>query len=112
MRSNYKHRIITSSTLLSAPDKSCAGRQQRQLTKNCSEIMHNNKITFSLSNLIILQGDSGGPLNCLEGNSWVVRGVVSWGLQRCPTVFYTVFARVSSYVEWINQNISGNSIAL
>lgn len=52
-------------------------------------------------------GDSGGPLNCREGNSWVVRGVVSWGETGCPTDFYTVFARVSSYIDWINQNISG-----
>lgn len=80
-------------------------------TENCLEIMYNNTIILSPSNLFILQGDSGGPLNCLEGNSWVVRGVVSWGEVGCPTDFYTVFARVSSYIDWINQNISGNSIS-
>lgn len=53
------------------------------------------------------RGDSGGPLNCLEGNSWVVRGVSSWGGIGCPTDLYSVFARVSSYIDWISQNVSG-----
>lgn len=47
------------------------------------------------------QGDSGGPLSCLEGGHWILRGVVSWGHQ-CSPDYHTVFARVSSFVEWIN----------
>ena len=48
-------------------------------------------------------GDSGGPLSCLEGGKWVVRGATSWGTSlTCPGYTYSVFARVSSYVNWIN----------
>jgi len=50
------------------------------------------------------QGDSGGPLVCEENGKWVLRGVVSWGTYMCLTEYYTVFARVSNYVSWIETN--------
>ncbi|XP_078374806.1 chymotrypsinogen A-like isoform X2 [Oculina patagonica] len=53
------------------------------------------------------QGDSGGPFVCNEGGRWVLRGAVSWGHTECRTDHYTVFARVSSFIEWINQKKSG-----
>jgi secreted trypsin-like serine protease len=53
------------------------------------------------------QGDSGGPLACQEGGEWILRGVVSWGHSRCDTGHYTVFARVSSFVNWINGIVGG-----
>ncbi|XP_031573889.1 chymotrypsin-like protease CTRL-1 [Actinia tenebrosa] len=49
-------------------------------------------------------GDSGGPLVCEDGGSWFLHGAVSFGLRNCPTTHYTVFARVSSFVDWIEQN--------
>lgn len=49
------------------------------------------------------QGDSGGPFVCNEGGRWVLRGAVSWGHRNCRTDFYTVFARVSTFVNWIYQ---------
>lgn len=51
------------------------------------------------------QGDSGGPLVCKEGRRYVLRGAVSWGNPRCDTNFFTVFARVSNYVQWINRKM-------
>ncbi|XP_031574201.1 chymotrypsin A-like [Actinia tenebrosa] len=51
------------------------------------------------------QGDSGGPLACLEGGQWILRGVVSFGRADCSPKHYTVFARVSSLVEWIDNMI-------
>ena len=53
------------------------------------------------------QGDSGGPFVCNEGGSWVLRGAVSWGHSMCRTDHYTVFARVSNFIDWINNKISG-----
>lgn len=54
------------------------------------------------------QGDSGGPFVCKENDGWVLRGAVSWGNGMCRTEFYTVFARVSSFIDWLNQKMSGS----
>ncbi|KAK3703837.1 hypothetical protein QZH41_012451, partial [Actinostola sp. cb2023] len=51
------------------------------------------------------QGDSGGPFVCNEGGRWVLRGAVSWGHRMCRTDHLTVFARVSSFIGWINQRV-------
>lgn len=53
------------------------------------------------------QGDSGGPFVCNERGRWVLRGAVSWGHSQCRTDHYTVFARVSSFISWINSKKSG-----
>lgn len=56
----------------------------------------------------VCNGDSGGPLSCMEGGKWVVRGAASWVTSRsCPGRTYSVYARVSSYVNWINGFIQG-----
>ncbi|EDO33459.1 predicted protein, partial [Nematostella vectensis] len=53
------------------------------------------------------QGDSGGPFVCEEGGKWVLRGAVSWGHVNCLTDHYTVFARVNSFISWINAKKAG-----
>ena len=53
------------------------------------------------------QGDSGGQFVCNEGGKWVLRGVVSWGHNACRTDHYTVFARVSNFIGWINRKMQG-----
>lgn len=51
-------------------------------------------------------GDSGGPLVCKEGGKFVLRGAVSWGIPGCPAgETYSVFVRISSFVDWIEDNI-------
>ncbi|KAJ7355070.1 Chymotrypsinogen B [Desmophyllum pertusum] len=56
----------------------------------------------------VCNGDSGGPLSCKEGNRWVVRGAASWVTSRtCPGHTYSVYSRVSSYINWINGHIQG-----
>ena len=46
-------------------------------------------------------GDSGGPYVCQKQNGrFTVEGAVSWAHPKCKTS-YTVFARVSHYMDWI-----------
>jgi hypothetical protein len=47
------------------------------------------------------QGDSGGPMICVENNQPVLRGVVSWGIGCARKGLYGVYARTSSYVDWV-----------
>ncbi|XP_066928300.1 uncharacterized protein [Clytia hemisphaerica] len=54
------------------------------------------------------QGDSGGPFVCRRksDNKWYLRGLVSWGSQRCEIKeMYQVLTRVSSFYQWITNNI-------
>lgn len=55
------------------------------------------------------QGDSGGPYVCEENGKWVLRGAVSWGHRMCRTDLFTVFARISSFRDWIDAKLKGNS---
>eukprot|EP00112_Aurelia_sp_Birch-Aquarium-sp1_P017384 Seg402.2 transcript_id=Seg402.2/GoldUCD/mRNA.D3Y31 product=Ovochymase-1 protein_id=Seg402.2/GoldUCD/D3Y31 len=51
-------------------------------------------------------GDSGGPFVCKIAGRYVLQGAVSWGSGRCSTRdAYTVFARVSNFMRWINMYI-------
>lgn len=52
------------------------------------------------------QGDSGGSFVCKEHGRYFLRGVVSWGHGNCRTDHFTVFARVSSFINWINEKTS------
>lgn len=54
------------------------------------------------------QGDSGGPLVIEEGGESVLVGVVSAGLGCAREDFYGLYARVSSFTEWIEDTISAN----
>ncbi|KAK3744449.1 hypothetical protein QZH41_012870, partial [Actinostola sp. cb2023] len=54
-------------------------------------------------------GDSGGPFVCKgRNNKWYLQGAVSWGTRSCSAGKnqYTVFARISKFVNWIREHIS------
>jgi chymotrypsin len=53
-------------------------------------------------------GDSGGPLTVPLGQQTLQIGVVSFGLALgCERAWPSVFARVTSYHNWLNQNLGG-----
>uniref|UniRef100_A0A8C9R7W4 Peptidase S1 domain-containing protein n=1 Tax=Scleropages formosus TaxID=113540 RepID=A0A8C9R7W4_SCLFO len=51
------------------------------------------------------QGDSGGPLVCKSGKKWIQTGIVSYGKGCGRARFPGVFTRVSSYRDFIKENI-------
>lgn len=56
------------------------------------------------------QGDSGGPMTYNSTDGSVLVGVVSFGSTNgCDTV-PVAYARVSSFLEWINTNIMQNTV--
>jgi len=54
------------------------------------------------------QGDSGGPLVVVENGKYVVVGVVSYG-SGCAHTTPGVYARVTSYLDWIKTNTADGS---
>ncbi len=56
-------------------------------------------------------GDNGGPFVCQTGadGRWILQGTSSWGSPRCDaTKAYSVFARVSQFRSWIDQQMATN----
>lgn len=52
-------------------------------------------------------GDSGGPFVCPDPTGrFYLHGDVSWGSGQCDTSqAYTVFARVTEFVDWIKNSL-------
>ena len=61
----------------------------------------NNGVTF-LSGWYI---DSSGTLQSVESGRWALHGAVNWGSLICSGLDrYTVFTRVSAYINGVNKN--------
>jgi secreted trypsin-like serine protease len=50
-------------------------------------------------------GDSGGPLIIHSLNRWMLAGVVSWGHGCARPDYFGVYTRVSSYVDFLENNV-------
>uniref|UniRef100_A0A7M5WYK6 Peptidase S1 domain-containing protein n=2 Tax=Clytia hemisphaerica TaxID=252671 RepID=A0A7M5WYK6_9CNID len=63
--------------------------------------------TEVVENQSVCHGDSGSPFVCQESNgSWTLHGSVSWGSPQCDIKdAFTVFARISEFRNWIDQNM-------
>ncbi|XP_057370014.1 serine proteinase stubble-like [Daphnia carinata] len=51
------------------------------------------------------EGDSGGPMVIQEGQSWVLAGVISWGIGCAEANQPGVYTRISEFREWIDKII-------
>lgn len=54
-------------------------------------------------------GDGGSPLSCLVDGYYELAGIVSWGYKCGHKDLPGLYAKVSSFVGWINQIVSVNS---
>ncbi|WP_241758287.1 serine protease [Myxococcus landrumensis] len=55
------------------------------------------------------QGDSGGPYVIKSGSGYVLQGVTSFGVGCARAGLPGVYARVSNYIGWINQQVGIHS---
>ncbi|KAL1493118.1 hypothetical protein ABEB36_011241 [Hypothenemus hampei] len=56
------------------------------------------------------QGDGGGPLVCQDDGFYELAGLVSWGFGCGRVDVPGIYAKVSSFIGWINQIISVNNL--
>lgn len=57
-------------------------------------------------------GDSGGPLIIPSGDSWQLAGVVSCGYGCAKPKYYTIYTRITQFIEFIQEYVSDLTITL
>merc|ERR1711925_6698 len=55
------------------------------------------------------RGDSGGPYVCNINNRWELHGAVSWGESTCSSSYYSVFANIYFFKDWIKNTIANTA---
>ncbi|KAL9965244.1 hypothetical protein ACROYT_G029015 [Oculina patagonica] len=75
--------------------------------KKSGDLVHGAKMVCTGGDgKVSCHGDNGGPLVCEEEGGWVLRGVTSGADKKCKTDHYSIYARVSNYVDWIDHQIA------
>ncbi|XP_043935637.1 complement C1r subcomponent-like [Protopterus annectens] len=54
------------------------------------------------------QGDSGGAFTIQKNGTWIVAGIISWGIGCGKPGHYGSYVKVSQYLDWINDVIEQN----
>ena len=49
-------------------------------------------------------GDSGGPFVCEVKGKWALHGAPSFTDSKCNPTAYSVFTRITQYLDWIKEN--------
>jgi len=84
-------------------NKQCADAYRKQ----GAEVFSNQLCAgFAQGGKDACQGDSGGPLMWPSGNTYYLIGVVSYGFKCAEPGYPGIYARVTSYVDWINKNMN------
>ena len=73
--------------------------------ETAGNIIDDQMICFGGEGKDSCQGDSGGPLICVEANTPVLRGIVSFGRGCGRQGIPGMYTRVSNYINWIDDAI-------
>jgi len=96
----------TSNVLKVTQQKILPNTDQVCVTGSMDNPVPNSKMCAYLQGTDSCQGDSGGPLTVQEDGRWTIVGVVSYGIGCARTGYAGVYARVTNYLNWINQNVA------
>ena len=94
---------LTEQTILASTDQACVTGAQ-------DSPVPNSKMCAYREGTDSCQGDSGGPLVVREEGRWTIVGIVSYGIGCARRGYAGVYARVTNYLDWINQNIAVSSL--
>uniref|UniRef100_G1Q6F8 Peptidase S1 domain-containing protein n=1 Tax=Myotis lucifugus TaxID=59463 RepID=G1Q6F8_MYOLU len=81
----------------------CNQRYQNSST-NTGQIIKDDMLCAGSEGQDSCQGDSGGPV-CSWAGTWVQVGIVSWGYSCGHRDFPGVYARVMSFISWIQKYV-------
>lgn len=77
----------------------------QQIFKTAGTIFEEKMFCFGGKKSDSCQGDSGGPLICVENNTPIIRGIVSFGKGCGRPGLPGIYTRVSTYIDWIDDTI-------
>lgn len=87
----------------------CARDEKPDAADSCQGFLFNFlklffQICSELTNKKLISGDSGSPLQLTVGYKYYLCGLSSFGLG-CGSNFPSIYTRISSYIDWIEDNV-------